>query len=225
MDEKKEISKGELAVRKLTCARKMKDDSFMFGYEDPVLAMEARELEREAIESLETGTIQPLAGGEAVEADDEENSFFRETLKDPNSVSIGASLQRLRLMDETHSIDMAVDAAETIEAKNSLEKMLAHQMTSCHVLSMRLMSRAARFADNLNVSYSHPHMEQAVKVINAAARLMDTYQRGLSTLAKIRKGGQQKVTVEHVHVNAGGQAIVGNVMGGGGDKGGTKNEK
>jgi len=180
----------------------------------------------EAMELLKIGDIQPLAGGEAVETKDGANSLFRETLKDPNSVSVGASIERLRLLEEVHSLDMAVDAAETIEADNSLEKMLAHQMTAMHVMAMRLMAKASRHTENLTTSYTHPSTDQAVKVVNAAARLMDTYQRGLATIAKIRTGGRQKVTVEHVHVNAGGQAIVGNVnQGGGSSKNGETHEK
>ena len=37
----------------------------------------------------------------------------------------------------------------------------------------------------------------------------------METLKRYRTGGTQKVTVEHVTVNAGGQAIVGNVAAGG----------
>jgi len=36
-------------------------------------------------------------------------------------------------------------------------------------------------------------------------------RRTLEALQRYRGKGQQKVTVEHVHVNAGGQAIVGTV--------------
>ena len=38
----------------------------------------------------------------------------------------------------------------------------------------------------------------------------------MDALGRHRGKGQQKVTVEHVHVNAGGQAIVGAVAAGGG---------
>jgi hypothetical protein len=42
-----------------------------------------------------------------------------------------------------------------------------------------------------------------------AARFMDTYQRGLQTLAKIRTGNRQTVTVVHQHIAvAGGQIAV-----------------
>jgi hypothetical protein len=34
----------------------------------------------------------------------------------------------------------------------------------------------------------------------------------VEALAKLRRGGEQTVRVEHVHVHEGGQAIVGNVM-------------
>jgi hypothetical protein len=50
----------------------------------------------------------------------------------------------------------------------------------------------------------------------AAARLMDSYQRGLLTLDRLRNGGRQVVTVQHVKVEGGGQAIVaGEVRAGG----------
>src|SRR5258707_9801856 len=42
--------------------------------------------------------------------------------------------------------------------------------------------------------------------------------RGTLRSAMIRGKGQQKVTVEHVHVHAGGQAIVGAITPGGGGK-------
>jgi hypothetical protein len=46
-----------------------------------------------------------------------------------------------------------------------------------------------------------------------------TYAVLLDTLNRHRGKGQQKVTVEHVHVHAGGQAVVGSVAtAGGGDR-------
>ena len=47
-----------------------------------------------------------------------------------------------------------------------------------------------------------------------AHKLMSLYTHQLATLNKHRGKGQQKGTVEHVNVQAGGQAIVGNVEGG-----------
>ncbi len=45
-----------------------------------------------------------------------------------------------------------------------------------------------------------------------ATRLLRVFTEQLDAMAKLKgKGGQQKVTVEHVHVHQGGQAIVGSV--------------
>ena len=45
----------------------------------------------------------------------------------------------------------------------------------------------------------------------ALHRLTRTFTTQIDALAKLRRGGEQKVTVEHVHVYPGAQAIVGNV--------------
>ena len=45
-------------------------------------------------------------------------------------------------------------------------------------------------------------------MFNASARMMDTYQHGLLTIAKVRSGGKQTVVVQHVNVGDGGQAMV-----------------
>ena len=226
VEEKQTMSKGEFAIRKLTVSKKMKQDATRHGFHDPVEEINAKTLNREGMELLEAGAVQRLAGNEVVETDREDVSLFRETLKAPNSVSAGASVERLRLLDNLGSLQMAVDAAETIDAKNSLEKMLAHQMTACHVMSMSLIGKAVKSTQNYTKYYPYPDVDKVVRLINASARLMDTFQRGLATIAKIRTGGRQKVTVEHVHVNEGGQAIVGNVnQGGGVSRGGNEEEK
>ena len=56
--------------------------------------------------------------------------------------------------------------------------------------------------------------------LSQANKLSRTYAVLLDALNRHRgKGGQQKVTVEHVHVHAGGQAVVGVVESpGGGDQ-------
>jgi hypothetical protein len=64
------------------------------------------------------------------------------------------------------------------------------------------------------------------KCAACAWRLMRLFNEQLGAMAKLKgTAGQQKVTVEHVHVHAGGQAIVGPVAQGNGpagDVGGTK---
>ena len=51
--------------------------------------------------------------------------------------------------------------------------------------------------------------------INQANKLMRTFTAQIEALNKYRTKGKQKITVQHVNVNEGGQAIVGDVKGGG----------
>ena len=46
---------------------------------------------------------------------------------------------------------------------------------------------------------------------SAAARLMRAYAGQVEVLRRLRSGGQQFVRIEHVHVNDGGQAVIGNL--------------
>ena len=46
---------------------------------------------------------------------------------------------------------------------------------------------------------------------SAASRLLRAYAMQMEVFRRLRNGGQQFVRVEHVHINDGGQAIIGNV--------------
>ena len=61
--------------------------------------------------------------------------------------------------------------------------------------------------------------------LSQANKLSRTYAALLDALNRYRGKGQQKVTVEHVHVHAGGQAVVGTVEApGGGDRGKSEDQ-
>jgi hypothetical protein len=105
-----------------------------------------------------------------------------------------------------------VDTAETIQARNGLERMLAHQIAAAHGLAMKLTAKASYFAGHVT-SWDCQGRQQvqsieAARMGAAAARMMDTFQRGLLTLDRLRNGGRQVVTVQHVNVGDGGQAVV-----------------
>jgi hypothetical protein len=46
---------------------------------------------------------------------------------------------------------------------------------------------------------------------SAASRLLRAYTTQVESLRRLRNGGSQFVRVEHVHVNDGGQAVIGAV--------------
>jgi hypothetical protein len=90
--------------------------------------------------------------------------------------------------------------------KDEIEAMLISQMVAVHHHAMDQLGKAARSAtiDQVNVHS------------NFAIKLMRTHVAQVEALAKLRRGGEQTVRVEHVHVHKGGQAIVGTVTAGGG---------
>ncbi len=145
---------------------------------------------------------------------------IRETLREgADRIAEDASLRRtdLLLQPSFNAVAMGIDAAEAIGAGNSLEKMLAHQMAVAHEATMQLMDRALSFESSQDAV-------ESCRLANTAARLMGVFQDGMLTLQRLRSGGNQTVTVQHVNVQAGAQAVIGNV-GTGGRKRGGRNGK
>ena len=104
----------------------------------------------------------------------------------------------------------AIHGLQGIAPRDELEGMLAAQMFACHNAAMKC-HRRAMIPDQL--------FEGRNANLSQANRLSRTYASLLEALNRHRGKGQQKMTVEHVHVHEGGQAIVGNVQqGGGADK-------
>jgi hypothetical protein len=79
--------------------------------------------------------------------------------------------------------------------------MVICQMAVTHALTMRSFG-------NLNRSNEIQQQDSNALTI---ARLTKAFASQVDALAKLRRGGEQRVVVEHVHVYPGGQAIVGAV--------------
>lgn len=103
-------------------------------------------------------------------------------------------------------INRALAAVTGIGARDETEAMLATQMVATHFAAITLLRRL-KGADNI---------QQQDSAGSLAAKLLRTYAVQMEALQRYRGKGQQKVTVEHVHVYPGGQAIVGTVTPGGG---------
>jgi len=65
--------------------------------------------------------------------------------------------------------------------------------------------------------------QEICRLAGIVSRLTVSYQSGLLALQRVRSGGRQVVTVQHVHVGDGGQAVVAGEIGGKG--GGAKRRK
>ncbi len=79
--------------------------------------------------------------------------------------------------------------------------MLLLQMTATHALTMKMASKLNR----------ETRLPQFDSVGLALQWLQRTFTSQVETFAKLRRGGEQHVRVEHVTVQPGGQAIVGNI--------------
>lgn len=94
-----------------------------------------------------------------------------------------------------------LSVVRAVDPRDELETMLAVQMGAIHQATMMMARR-------LNQVETIPQQDAAERALNKLAR---TYAMQMEALKRYRTCGQQKVTVEHVNVNAGGQAIVGTV--------------
>ncbi|MBV9825128.1 MAG: hypothetical protein JO001_05580 [Alphaproteobacteria bacterium] len=107
----------------------------------------------------------------------------------------------------------AIAAMIAVKPADELEGMLAAQLVAVHSAAMEAYRRA--MISEQTAYGRDSNLKHAVK-------LSRVYTELLQALGKHRGKGQQKVTVEHVHVHQGGQAIVGAVATGG--RGGTRIE-
>ncbi|MBU1838174.1 MAG: hypothetical protein KJ834_19345 [Alphaproteobacteria bacterium] len=107
--------------------------------------------------------------------------------------------------DMLAKIARAIELYEDLRPVDGLEGMLAIQMVGTHEAATECLRRAA---------LQNQTFEGRDLALKHAAKLMTLYLKQVAALDKHRGKGQQNVTVEHVHVAAGGQAIVGNVEAG-----------
>ena len=98
-------------------------------------------------------------------------------------------------------------AMHGIGPTDEIEGMFAAQLLKAHEATMEAHRRAVR------PGQCNEGFERNLNLANKGSRTFVALVEGLN---RHRGKGQQKVTVEHVHVHAGGQAVVGNVTGAGG---------
>lgn len=105
------------------------------------------------------------------------------------------------------AINGCMSAFTGIKPQDELEAMLAIQMVAVHNMSMEMTKRAM---------LPEQTIEGVNNNINRITKLMRTYTQQVEALQKYRTKGNQKITVQHVQVNDGGKAIVGDINQGGG---------
>lgn len=97
------------------------------------------------------------------------------------------------------------ESAEIIQSfcpEDGTQLMLAAQMAAVHQMQQRLMMYSYNGDQSL---------ESMTHYINAIAKLSNVFIQQINAMNKLKGVNQPKVTIEHVHVHNGGQAVVGTI--------------
>jgi len=99
-------------------------------------------------------------------------------------------------------INAALAFIEGFAPRNEVEAALAVQMTCTHMATMSVLRRLGPAGGT---------EDQVCRFASAAARLARAFTTQFEAYRRLRHGGDQYVRVEHVHINEGAQAVIGNV--------------
>ncbi len=121
--------------------------------------------------------------------------FYRGLLRQlTNAVSVKGRL-------DERDLNFMLAVIKDVKPSDQIEAMLAAQMAATHVAILNFAPRLSRVET----------IQQQDSVTRAFNQLQRTFTAQMEALKRYRTGGEQKVTVQHVSVSEGGQAIVGNV--------------
>jgi hypothetical protein len=99
------------------------------------------------------------------------------------------------------AINAALAMIEAAAPRDEIEAALAVQMACTHTAAMAVLANIDRLGTERRIAAFG----------STAARLMKVFTMQVEVLRRLRHGGHQFVRVEHVHVNDGGRAIIGNI--------------
>lgn len=108
--------------------------------------------------------------------------------------------------NDERATNFALGFVDAMEPRDPAEVLLLAQMAATHQAMMEM-------ARKLNLAQSIQMRDCTERAMNKTAR---TFSAQMETLKRYRSKGQQVVRVERVTVEAGAQAVVGNVEAGGG---------
>jgi hypothetical protein len=143
----------------------------------------------------DTPFVRELKKFSGIENDD----VFDEMLARAASVQSG---------DHPGQVNLMIQSLAEVQPRDLNEARLCLQASALYSQGMGYLKKA-------NNSDMLCHSEFYMK---SALKLLRLHNETLETLNRYRRGGEQKVVVQHVNVSDSGQAIVGNIEGRGGEK-------
>jgi len=103
--------------------------------------------------------------------------------------------------EQASSFNAGLALVQAVGPQDELEAALASQMAASHALAMEMLCRGR----------STESPEHMAMYANLAVKLQRTFTAQIEALGRMRGKGQQTVRVEHVTVQPGAQAVVGDV--------------
>lgn len=126
-----------------------------------------------------------------------------------NCTSATGMIDRNKPNEVVKNTNAILDALYAMKPQDEIEGMLISKLISLHFQSMNYLGSSS--GKDLSSQVRDMH-------INRSTKLSRLYNETLEALMRYRRKGMQQVVVQHVNVENGGQAIVGNVQTGGGIK-------
>jgi hypothetical protein len=125
-------------------------------------------------------------------------------VKNPKvSALIIDQVRRCSFTDQRDGMEVALETMREMRPKNLIEAQLAAQMNAVHNTALAYLEKAS--SPGLPFAGCDANLARATE-------LMRLYREMSEMMLKLKgQTGQQKMTVKHVHVHEGGQAIVGTV--------------
>ena len=100
-------------------------------------------------------------------------------------------------------VNSALSIIEAAKPDNEMEAALVIQMACTHAASMAVLSR---------LGGGHGGDRHVAMMAAAASKLLRAYALQVETFRRLRAGGSQFMRIEHVHIEANAQAVIGNVQ-------------
>ena len=123
------------------------------------------------------------------------------------NATLNAAGQTLSAEEMEVKAKQIFSAMEELRPQDGFEGMLISQMLTVYDKAMECFSLSTLESNKRSVDIRD-------LLIKQGAKLMRLFNQQVETLDKHRNKGRQKMTVEHVHVHQGGQAVIGSVQGG-----------
>jgi hypothetical protein len=204
--------------RQRACQMRDAGDAAGADREDHDAAYLERQSDRQCDPLLAAGA--PLVQGNSGEvvvasAPDVEGDLFQKAVQQPpDMLAAEASEQRMMMTAAVSkpALTLALELGESIGAQTALERNLVQQIAATQVVGMEMLAKAhasqALAAPWVPEERQQMQSIEAGRMARAAARVLECSQRGMLTLDRLRNGGRQHVTVQHITVGSGGQAVV-----------------